>query len=124
MGYILKTASGKFYTGKAGNDWLSDKVSDAFAYTRYAEAGYKVDSFNRRTTLHKEVFLMPFDPDVEQFVVMYRDNGQLACEARVFGPYSYDDAEEKIVALGALTPYDDLAHAGNCGWKYIQQLER
>lgn len=54
--FYLKTACGKYYTGRAGDGWVSDKQSEAFTYSVMGAALTKAASFNRNTRLHGLTF--------------------------------------------------------------------
>lgn len=49
--FVLSSAS-KFYTGRAGDGWVSADQSEAFTYSARAEAERKAAQFNRMTALH------------------------------------------------------------------------
>lgn len=44
--YVLKTRDGQYYTGRAGDGWLSADVKEAFRYTKEG-AENKAGGFNR-----------------------------------------------------------------------------
>lgn len=48
--FVLKTQTGKFYTGRAGEGWVGEKA-EAFAYAGYGEACAKQELFNKRSVL-------------------------------------------------------------------------
>lgn len=54
----------------------------------------------------------------EKFCVHYKPHGKLKIEAETYGPFSYEDAEACVEALGALGTDD----AVQPGFKYIQPL--
>ena len=54
--FVLSSASGRVYTGKAGDAWLSAVAGDAFVYGSAVEAERKAAMFNRSTCLHGETF--------------------------------------------------------------------
>lgn len=56
MPYVLRTTSGMFYTGRAGEGWLSPRREDAFTYAGKGEADRKAATFNRATLLHRHTF--------------------------------------------------------------------
>lgn len=56
MTFILATEDGKFYTGRAGDGWVSSQRKEAFDYLRMSNAEYKRDTFNRATCLHGLTF--------------------------------------------------------------------
>lgn len=41
-----------YYTGRAGDGWLSEDLKEAFEYESENAALYRVDLFNSRTILH------------------------------------------------------------------------
>lgn len=59
MAYVLETtlADGEFayYTGKAGEGWVSSDIRDAFPMSA-SLAGIRLGEFNSRTCLHGLVF--------------------------------------------------------------------
>lgn len=56
MSHVLRTTSGMFYTGRAGDAWVSGDRSEAFVYAGRGEAGRKADGFNRMSRLHGHTF--------------------------------------------------------------------
>lgn len=56
------------------------------------------------------------------FCVCYRPHGALNCEAKIYGPFDYEQAESVLVHLGALGIYNEELHEGQCGHKYIAEL--
>lgn len=56
MSYILRTKSGLFYTGRAGDAWVSSDRAEAFAYSGKGEADRKVCCFNKMSRLHGHTF--------------------------------------------------------------------
>ena len=60
---IGKTAEGKvvYYTGKAGDGWISDKMKDAFIGYSLEGARNKAKNFNQMTAVHG-IHWIGFDP--------------------------------------------------------------
>jgi len=57
MAYIIATTDGsKFYTGRAGNGWLSSKKTEAFIYASEREAIRKADHFSAYSGVHGYMF--------------------------------------------------------------------
>ncbi len=54
--FYLKTLCGKYYTGRAGDGWVSDKQSEAFIYSSRGAAERKAFSHNQYTRLHGLTF--------------------------------------------------------------------
>jgi hypothetical protein len=52
--FILSSGD-KFYTGRAGDGWLSLDRNEAFTYGPM-EAARKAEMFNRMSALHKQTF--------------------------------------------------------------------
>lgn len=51
-GYVIRNRSPRaFYTGRAGEAWVSADPREAFAFASYGEAERKALLFNRRTAL-------------------------------------------------------------------------
>ena len=58
MSHVLRTNSGMFYTGRAGDAWVSSDRAEAFSYSGKGEADRKVSSFNRMSRLHGHTFFV------------------------------------------------------------------
>lgn len=54
--FNLRTACGKFYTGKAGDGWTSADKAEAFGYAGRGEADRKAAQFNKASALHGLTF--------------------------------------------------------------------
>lgn len=54
--FYLATTDGRFYTGKAGQDWVSVNRQSAFPFATIGEAQRRADMFNARTALTGLVF--------------------------------------------------------------------
>lgn len=54
--FLIVTTTRQFYTGRAGDFWVSAEKSEAFAYDSAAEAERKAAGFNRMTALHGLTF--------------------------------------------------------------------
>jgi hypothetical protein len=54
--FVVAASSRKFYTGRAGEAWLSANKAEAFAYASKEEAARKAALFNGATLLHGETF--------------------------------------------------------------------
>lgn len=54
--FILRASNGNFYTGRAGDNWLSPSKTDAFTYSERPNAEWKQQTFNRATVLHGLTF--------------------------------------------------------------------
>ena len=51
--YAVATPSGLYYTGRAGDRWLSDDPADAFGYRSESEARLKAKTFNTYDPAHR-----------------------------------------------------------------------
>ena len=49
--HVLQTQTGLFYTGKAGEGWVSPERADAFGYSAFTEACRVQEVFNKRSAL-------------------------------------------------------------------------
>jgi len=56
MSHVLRTNSGLFYTGRAGDKWISADRAEAFSYEGKGEADRKACGFNRTSRLHGYTF--------------------------------------------------------------------
>lgn len=59
-----------------------------------------------------------------QYIVVYRPHNKFNLDTQYYGPFTYEQAEDKVESLGALGSYvpDDLHN--NPGVKYIVELVR
>lgn len=53
--YVLKTLDGFYYTGRAGEYWLSRDYREAFTYS-WEEVLRKREAFNKNEPLHRKFF--------------------------------------------------------------------
>lgn len=57
--YVIRSVSDsgdRFYTGRAGDGWVSDDLREAFRFDTLEHARWKARAFNRNTALHGERF--------------------------------------------------------------------
>ena len=52
QGYFNQGGEPLFYTGRAGEGWISTNAREAFTYATLAEANRKAAIFNRGTAAH------------------------------------------------------------------------
>lgn len=61
---------------------------------------------------------------MEQFIVVHRKNGDLACQTKFYGPFAdFGEAYDHLCSLPAVGVYDEAEHQGQHGCKYVQELE-
>ena len=49
--FVLMTQNGQYYTGRAGEGWVSADKAEAFAYSEFGAACAKQETFNKRSSL-------------------------------------------------------------------------
>ena len=52
LGRNIRTMARVYYTGRAGDGWLSERRADAFTYATETEANRKARMFTRNQRLH------------------------------------------------------------------------
>ena len=56
--YVLRAAGGQYYTGKAGNGWVSSDLAQAFQYYSLNLARTRARHHNAYTSLHDLHFIV------------------------------------------------------------------
>ena len=56
--YVLRAAGGQYYTGKAGNGWVSSDLTQAFQYYSLQFARIRARQHNACTSLHGLHFIV------------------------------------------------------------------
>ena len=56
--YVLREAGGQYYTGKAGNGWVSSDLTQAFQYYSLNLARTRAKQHNAYTSLHDLHFIV------------------------------------------------------------------
>ena len=56
--YVLREAGGQYYTGKAGNGWVSSDLTQAFQYYSLNLARTRARHHNAYTSLHDLHFIV------------------------------------------------------------------
>ena len=56
--YVLRAAGGQYYTGKAGNGWVSSDLTQAFQYYSLQFARIRARQHNAYTSLHGLHFIV------------------------------------------------------------------
>ena len=58
IAYVLREAGGQFYTGKAGEGWISTDLSKAFQYNNLDVARNRAKHFNAFAAMHGQYFIV------------------------------------------------------------------